>query len=173
MVTEQVTSMCRVIVSAAVLCFAAGACFADEEPQGDNRILLGGGNPLLSQGAEAIRFGEYDEGIRLTRLGLERAGTTEQQRAAGLSNLCAAHAAKREPDAAIEYCNQSLSLNPRNWRAYSNRSFAYWLKGMYSEATFDLDTAAALAPDAKQVKQIRGMLNEATLAPRVITEDHQ
>lgn len=169
--------MDRLIVSTAVLaaaCFAAGACFAqDEDPQADNRIVLGEGNPLLLAGAQALRFGEYDEGIRLTRLGLERAGTTDHDRAAGLSNLCAAHAAKHEPDTAIEYCNQSLALNAHNWHAYSNRSFAYWLKGMYSEATFDLDTAAALAPNARQVKQIRGLINEATLTPRVTTEDHQ
>jgi hypothetical protein len=44
---------------------------------------------------------------------------------------------------------------------------------MYSEATFDLDAAAAINPDARQVEQLRGMINERGLRPRVIMEDHQ
>lgn len=166
--------MGRAIATGITLCLVAGLCSAQsDEKTPDNRTVLSSGNSLLSAGAEAIRFGEYDEGIRLTRLGMERPGTTQQDRAAALSNLCAAHAAKGEPDAAIDYCDQSLSLDAHNWHAYSNRSYAYWLKGMYAQATFDLDTAAALAPNAKQVKQIRGMINEASLQPRIIVEDHQ
>jgi hypothetical protein len=36
-----------------------------------------------------------------------------------------------------------------------------------------LDSAAALNPNAKQVIQLRGMINEVGLRPRVIVEDHQ
>lgn len=139
----------------------------------DNRMVFGPGSSLLSAGAEAIRYGRYDEGIRLTLMGLERPGNTDQNRAAALSNICAAHAAKNEPDQAIEYCTQSLELNENNWHAFSNRSYAYWLKDMYAEADADLKAATALNPDARQVMQIRGMLNEAGLRPRVIMEDHQ
>ena len=67
----------------------------------------------------------------------------------------------------------SLALIGGNWRAYSNRSYAYFLKGMYSEATFDLDSAAAINPRARQVQQLREMINEVSLRPRVIMEDHQ
>ena len=73
-----------------------------EDAPADNRTVIGGGNPLLAAGADAIRAGQYDEGIRLTNLGLERRETTESDRAAALSNLCAAYAAKRLPDRAIE-----------------------------------------------------------------------
>lgn len=144
-----------------------------ENRQPDNRTVLGGGNELLSAGAEAIRYGRYDDGIRLTLMGLERPGNSDHIRAAALSNLCAAHAGKNEPDQAISYCGESIDINERNWRAWSNRSYAYWLKGMYQEAAADLDTATAMNPDARQVAQIRGMLNEAGLRPNVIMEDHQ
>ena len=90
-----------------------------------------------------------------------------------MSNLCAAYAAKRMPDRAIELCTESLAVSAQNWRAFSNRSYAYWLKGMYAEATVDLDAAAAISPNAKQVQQIRAMINEAGLKPRVILEEHQ
>jgi tetratricopeptide (TPR) repeat protein len=139
----------------------------------DNRIVFGGGNELLSAGAQAMRIGRYDDGIMLTQMGLERRGLSDALRSAGLSNLCAAYAAKKEPDRAIEICGQSLEINDQNWRAWSNRSYAYWLKGMYSEAEVDLEAATAINPDARQIFQIRGMLNEAGLQPRVITEDHQ
>ena len=44
------------------------------------------------------------------------------------------YVAKNEPDKAIPYCTESLSLNDGNWRVYSNRSQAYFIKGMYIEA---------------------------------------
>ena len=141
--------------------------------QADNRSIIGGGNEFLSAGSFAIRVGQYDEGIRLTHLGLTRYQPNTSDRTAALSNLCAAHAAKGEPDIAIPFCEESLSMSSRNWRAYCNRAYAYFLKGMLSEATFDLDSAAALNPNAEQVIQLRGMINEVGLRPRVIVEDHQ
>lgn len=139
----------------------------------DNRIVLGVGNELLSQGAAAIRAGLYERGIELTEQGLERGGNSGQDRSAALSNLCGAYAAKGDPDSAIEHCSKSLTFNSSNWRAYSNRAYAYWLKGMYPEARFDIDAAAAISPRASQVEIIRGMINEASLQPRVVTEEHQ
>lgn len=161
--------MGRMFISSLALVIVAGAGWA----QSDNRSVLGQSNELLSAGAIAIRAGRYDDGIRLTMLGLDREPATPFERAAALANLCAAHAAKGEPDVAIEFCDQSISINARNWRAYSNRSYAYFLKGLYSEAALDIDAAAAIAPQARQVQQIRGMINERSLLPRVRMEDHQ
>ena len=141
--------------------------------QADNRSIIGSGNEFLSAGAFSIRMGQYDEGIRLTRLGLTRYQPSPADRAAAESNLCAAFAARGEPEVAIGHCTESLRLEGRNWRAYSNRSYAYFLLGQLSEATFDLDSAAALNPNARQVVQLRGMINERGLRPRVIMEDHQ
>ena len=138
----------------------------------DNRSILGSGNEYLSAGAYALLSGRYEEGIRLTELGLERYSPRLEDRATALSNLCAAHAALNKPDVAIQYCSESLALNSHNWRAFNNRSYAYTLKNMYSEAMFDIDAAAALNPNARQVVRIKGMINERTLQPRIIIEDH-
>ena len=142
--------------------------------QADNRTIIGSGNEFLSAGAFSIRMGQYDEGIRLTQLGLTRYQPSPADRAAAESNLCAAYAARGEPDS----CHRALygvrlRLEGRNWRAYSNRSYAYYLLGLLSEATFDLDSAASINPNARQVLQLRGMINERGLIPRVIVEDHQ
>ena len=139
----------------------------------DNRTIIGAGNEFLSAGSFAIRMGQYDEGIRLTHLGLTRYQPSRADRASALSNLCAAHAAKGEPDIAIPLCDESIEITERNWRAFSNRSYAFFLKGMLTEATESLTLAADINPSAKQVVQIRGMINEVGLRPRVIMEDHQ
>lgn len=165
--------MGRALAVGIAICLMAGLSHAQtgESPPG-SRTVFGDGNSLLAAGANAILFGKYDEGIRLTRLGLRKSGTPPLERAAALSNLCAALAAKRQPDQAIQYCNKALTLDSRNWRAYSNRSYAYWLKGMYSQAVFDVDAAAALAPNAAPVRKIREMINESRLKPHVVVEEH-
>lgn len=168
--------MGRAVISGIALCLAAEFALAQPgvgpENTSDNRLVFSNGNSLLASGADAIRFGSYREGIRLTKLGLER-NAQPYEKAAGHSNLCAAYAALQEPDVAIQHCDTSLEIDSSNWRAYSNRAYAYWLKGMYVEARFDIDAAAALSPRARQIPQIRGMINEATLQPRVLMEDHQ
>jgi len=142
------------------------------QEQADNRTVIGAANEYLSAGAEAIRAKQYDDGIRLTLIGLERP-TSSHDRAAALSNLCAAHAAKNQPDPAIGYCTDSLAINDQNWRAYSNRAYAYYLKRMFDEADTDLDVALAINPSARQMPQIRGMMNERRLRGRVTMEEHQ
>jgi tetratricopeptide (TPR) repeat protein len=164
-----------------IIAFAAGLaampCMAQRPPeltqeQPDSRTVLGRVNEYLSAGAEMIRAGQYDDGIRLTAMGLERPAS-QQDKAAGLSNLCAAHAAKGEPDPAIAYCTESIELSPYGWRAYSNRAYAYLLKGRLAEASADLEVAAERNPDARQIGQIRGMINERSLRPSVTVEEHQ
>jgi tetratricopeptide (TPR) repeat protein len=137
----------------------------------DTRTLVGVENEYLAAGAEALLAKKYDEGIRLTTLGLERP-TSPHDRANALSNLCAAYAAKREPAIAIDYCTQSLEIESENWRAYSNRAYAYYLSRKFDDADNDLDRALALNPSARQMPQIRGMLNERRLRGRVTIEEH-
>jgi tetratricopeptide (TPR) repeat protein len=165
--------MARGLISGFATCLVASVCSAQQANQpADSRTVLGGVNEYLIAGAEAIRSGQYDDGIRLTALGLKTA-TKMTDRAAALSNLCAAHAAKKEVDAAIAYCTESIAINENNWRAYSNRSYAYYLKGMDAEAHADLETAASISPNARQIETIRGMINERNLRPSVIMEDHR
>jgi tetratricopeptide (TPR) repeat protein len=165
--------MARTSWSGFAMAVMAGACWAQADQQTpDSRTVLGGGNEYLSAGADAIRAGHYEDGIRLTALGLERS-PGPGDRAAALSNLCAAHAAKGEPERAIGFCTESIALNENNWRAYSNRAYAYLLKGMIKEASSDLAVAAEISPNARQVLQLRGMINERSLQPSVTVEEHQ
>ena len=171
--------MARIVLWGIASCLALGPALAQRssyseltQEQADSRTVLGVGNEYLAAGAEALRAKQYDEGIRLTKLGLERP-TSPRDRAAALSNLCAAHAAKNEADTAIGYCSESLVINDANWRAYSNRAYAYYLKRMFDEADADLDVALSINPSAKQMPQIRGMMNERRLRGRVTMEEHQ
>jgi tetratricopeptide (TPR) repeat protein len=170
--------MARILVcgfaSCLTLTVALGQPGAPEftQEQADSRTVLGVANEYLAAGAEAIRSGQYDDGIRLTKLGLDRPASP-RDRAAALSNLCAAHAAKNEPDTAIGYCTESLVINDANWRAYSNRAYAYYLKRQFDRADADLDIALSINPNAKQMPQIRGMMNERRLRGRVTMEEHQ
>jgi tetratricopeptide (TPR) repeat protein len=170
--------MVRIIVCGAASCLMLGPALGQRsdipeltQAQPDSRTVIGVANEYLAAGAEAIRIKEYDEGIRLTKLGLERPASP-RDRSAALSNLCAAHAAKNEPDLAIGYCTDSLGINDANWRAYSNRAYAYYLKRMFDQADADLDVALSINPNAKQMPQIRGMMNERRLRGRVTTEEH-
>jgi tetratricopeptide (TPR) repeat protein len=157
---------------ALLLCSAQTASLADpRDPEATNTLVLGA-NEYLTAGADAIRAGQYDDGIRYTLLGLERRVNGQRNRAAGLANLCAAYVAKSEPGKALPYCNDSLSLDASNWRAYSNRSQAYLIMGRYADAERDNDAAAALNPTAAHVRMIRELLNERLLQPRVIMEEH-
>jgi tetratricopeptide (TPR) repeat protein len=170
--------MVRILICGIASCLLLGPALGQRpgvpeltQNQPDSRTVIGVANEYLAAGAEAIRVKQYDEGIRLTKLGLDRPASP-RDRSAALSNLCAAHAAKNEPDLAIGYCTESLGINDANWRAYSNRAYAYYLKRMFDEADSDLDVALSINPSAKQMPQIRGMMNERRLRGRVTTEDH-
>lgn len=159
-------------IAGAALALLSAAALGDPEPGPPHGVVIGA-SPYLSAGADAIRAGDFDEGIRLTTLGLERQARTIRDRAAGFANLCAAHVAKKEPDKAIPHCDTSIELYDGNWRAYSNRSHAYLLKGMLAEAARDNDAAAALRPNAEHVEMIRAMLNERNLRPRITMREHR
>ena len=161
-----------------VSCLAVGVALGQRgrevkltQKKAETRSLYGVENEYLAAGAEALLAKQYDDGIRLTILGLERP-TRPRDRADALSNLCAAYAAKREPAIAIDYCNQSLEIESENWHAYSNRAYAYYLSLKFKEADDDLDRALALNPSARQLPQIRGMLNERRLRGRITIEEH-
>jgi tetratricopeptide (TPR) repeat protein len=167
--------MARNLIYALALCIVAvpTAAFGQGRALGppESRATLAR-NEFLYAGSQALVAQQYEEGIRLTKIGLELA-TAPRDRASALSNLCAGHAAMNEPDVAIDYCTESLAINDDNWRAYSNRAYAYYLKRRFDEADRDLDRALLINPDARQMPEIRGMMNERRLRGRVTIEEHQ
>jgi tetratricopeptide (TPR) repeat protein len=166
------TLLCALALCAVVPTAAGQARAGAPHERAESRTLVGVRNEFLYAGSQALVAKQYDEGIRLTKLGLELA-TVPRDRASALSNLCAGYAAKNEPDVAIDYCTESLAINDGNWRAYSNRAYAYYLKRNFDEADRDLDRALLINPDARQMPEIRGMMNERRLRGRVTIEEHQ
>lgn len=158
------------LIGVSTSAFAQGRA-VDPLERPESRVAVGVRNEFLYAGSQALVAKQYDEGIRLTKRGLELA-TLPRDRASALANLCAGYAAKNEPDVAIGYCTESLAINDRNWRAYSNRAYAYYLKRSFDEADQDLDRALLLNPQARQMPEIRGMMNERRLRGRVTIEEH-
>jgi tetratricopeptide (TPR) repeat protein len=138
-----------------------------------SRNVFGISNELLTVGAEAMMAGRWQDGVRLTLKGLDEGRVSDDLRVSALSNLCGAYAVLNQPDLAIDYCTQSLEIDDANWHAWSNRSYAYWLQRQYDRAGDDLQRAMDLNDNARELAQIRGMLNEVALQPRIQMEDRQ
>jgi tetratricopeptide (TPR) repeat protein len=122
-----------------------------------------GVNPDLSAGAQALQFGDYEEGIRLTQLGL-KATIRPNDRIGALSNLCAGYVGNREYEEALRYCNRALRLDDRNWHAYNNRSLAYLGLDQVDKARSDLERGLELNPQSSSLKIIQRMVERAEKA---------
>ncbi len=125
---------------------------------GDTTLL--GPNPDLVAGAEALQRGRFAEGIARTRAGLD-AFVSADERASGLSNLCAGYIALRQYDVAIVHCSEALALNRGSWQAYNNRALAYLGKGMVRLARRDVRRGLALNPQAQRLLQVAALVEEA------------
>ena len=55
-----------------------------------NKTVIGSSNPPLKNGADALRAGDAEEGIRLTLIGL-RQSISSRERQTAKSNLCAGY----------------------------------------------------------------------------------
>ncbi len=142
-------------LAACVLAVAASGATATE-----SKTVIGPSNLALADGAAALMAGDAEEGIRLTLLGLTSA-TSGRDRVAGWSNLCAGYASLRQLNAALRYCDEAVGADPQNWRALSNRALVYVLGGKYERAAADISRAEAIAPEARTVRQVRAMLQDA------------
>jgi len=165
--TTTTRRLWRTVVACA--CLAFSVTWSQE-----SKTVLGPTNADLHAGAEALMSGDAEEGVQKTLRGLDYA-TSNRERVAGLSNLCAGYIMLGEPENGLPYCNQALELNDRNWRALSNRALAYVKLGRFEEAEPDLQKAEEIAPKAKTVKVVRSMLLDATnpVAPLVIIDDRR
>ena len=103
--------LARLLSSALVIAMAATPASADPENAGPAAVVVLGADEYLAAGADAIRAQQYDDGIRFTLIGLERGAEPAQPRRRARERLFAAYVAKSEPDQAIPYCNESLTLN--------------------------------------------------------------
>lgn len=151
---------------------AAGAGEATGEAQA--HTVIGPRNPALAAGADALLAGNPEDGIRLTKLGLE-AAQGRREHAAALANLCAGHLMLAKYEQALEYCDRALAVNERHWRALCNRALVHLRLGRFEEAKADLDLGQSIAPNAAALKEARGLLLDATepVAPNVTIDDRR
>lgn len=148
----------NIFLSVALLVQPALAASSDDTQV---KTVIGPRNPNLVDGANELLAGNAEEGIRLTRLGLDVA-VGQRERQAGLGNICAGYVMLKRYDDALEYCNQALDEYDRNWRALCNRALIYIKKGRFDEAARDLERGEEIAPNARALKEVRGMYRDAT-----------
>jgi tetratricopeptide (TPR) repeat protein len=147
---------------------------APAEPVPDSRTVIGERNPDLADGARRLLAGDTEEGIRLTRLGLD-AALSDREREAGLSNLCAGYLRLGQDETALAYCDRALGLNPRHWRALCNRAVVFIRLGDPAAADVDLSLAESIAPKSRSVQMARRLWRDTTdpVAPRIVIDDRR
>lgn len=130
------------------------ACISSLVHASDMDSVVLGVSPQLADGATALTIGNYDEGIRLTKLGL-KSPRMPSQRSAALSNLCAGFDGNEQFAQAITHCTAALEINERNWQAYNNRAVAHLGLGQLEAADADITRAVALNPRSKKLRRIQ------------------
>ena len=128
------------------------ACISSLVHASDLERTIFGVNSHLADGATALTIGNYDEGIRLTKLGLN-GPPKPSQRSAALSNLCAGFDGTAQYERALVHCTAALKLDNRNWQAYSNRAVAHLGMGQLEAAEADITRAVALNPRSKKLRR--------------------
>lgn len=121
--------------------------------------VLGGPNPQLAAGAEALRQGRYREGIELTLAGLQYPNPSRDV-AVAHANLCAGYAGIREFAQALHHCNESIALNQGNWRTWNNRAAAHVGLGLPDAALADVETGLVLAPRSGTLLKTLRVVND-------------
>ncbi len=151
------------------LCLLAASGLAQS-----NKTVIGPSNLNLHDGANALKAGDVEEGIRLTIVGLQQARNARERQAAK-SNLCAGYVMLDQLDTALAYCNEVLVENDGHWRAYSNRALIYVKLGRLEDAERDLEKGEAISPSSRTLKAVRRMLLDATnpVSPTIIIDDRR
>ncbi len=128
------------------------ACISSLVHASDSDRTVLGVSSDLADGATALTIGNYDEGIRLTRLGLN-SPPDPGQRSAALSNLCAGFDGTAEFERALVQCTAALEIDASNWQAYNNRAIAYLGLGDLESAQADIIEAVALNPRSRMLQR--------------------
>ena len=143
-----------------------------ERMETGTKTVIGVRNMPLKSGAEALLAGDYEEGVRLTHLGLTRAFGVREEEAA-LSNLCAGYLQLKKYDTALQYCEMLLARNDKHWRAYNNRALIYMKTEQWDKAEADLIKGEELNAGAHTMKLARAMYMDAVhpVAPEIEIDD--
>jgi tetratricopeptide (TPR) repeat protein len=153
----------------AILCLGilCGPAQAAGAPKAAGVTMLGV-DPSLAAGADALRLRQFDEGIRLTLLGLSSV-PSGRNRARGLNNLCAGYVGARQYQKAVEACDSALALNKHNWRIYNNRALAMLGLGRVDQARRNHADGLALKPDSRKLAATQARIE--TSAQKAVIAD--
>ncbi len=122
--------------------------------------VIGPRNIPLYDGAQALKSGDSEKGVRLTHIGLEVAMGRREEEAA-LSNLCAGYIKLRNYAEALKYCDRLLLQNDKSWRGYNNRAVVYIQTKQWEKAEQDLIKGEELNSGARTMKIARSMYMDA------------
>jgi tetratricopeptide (TPR) repeat protein len=128
-----------------------------EPPPGSHTVL--GPNALLADGSLALLNGQWEKGIDLTVMGLKKT-VSNDDRAAGYANLCAAYIALKQYERALENCDRSLAITDTNWRAWQNRAAANLQLGRIDDSMRDLERGLAINPNAAALQETLAIARE-------------
>ncbi len=115
-------------------------------------------DPALTAGADALRVGDYEEGVNLILEGLNST-VSRRNKVRALSNLCAGYVGIKQFTKALESCDQALELDARNWHVYNNRALALLGVGLVVAARNDLEKGMALNPYAATLEQVARLID--------------
>ncbi len=143
-----------------------------ERMETGTKTVIGVRNMPLKSGAEALLAGDYEEGVRLTHIGLTQAFGVREEEAA-LSNLCAGYLQLGKYDTALQYCEILLARNSEHWRAYNNRALIYMKTEQWDKAEADLIKGEELNAGAYTMKLARAMYMDAVhpVTPEIEIDD--
>jgi len=164
----------RHFVALLVLLGIVVAAPATGQEDGQPRTVIGPSNIDLADGATALRMGNAEDGVRLTQSGL-RSATSDRERVAGYSNLCAGLVMLDRLDEALDACNQALNIDEQHWRTHSNRALVYVKQKRYADAERDIAAGEAINPNSRTLKIVKSMLLDATdpVAPTITIDDRR
>lgn len=162
------------LVALLALCVAAESGGNAADDGADNKTVLGPRNAPLAEGAKALLNHNAKKGVELTLRGLAIAqGRRERQ--AALSNLCAGYLMLDDMQEALKYCDLAIAESERNWRAYNNRALVHLRLGQHEEAAADVASGQALSPQARNLKEVKGLLLDETepVVPTITVDDRR
>ena len=158
----RTVNACVTFLLGAILCAAQPALAQNSRSQS-----VFGADPNLSDGALALRLGDFEEGIRLTLAGLRSpAGKAHsaRTRSSAHNNLCAGYVLAGRFQDALENCDEAIRLKKNNWQAYSNRAVLHALTGRLKRAAEDIGQAKRINPDARRLIEAEQFLQERAAA---------
>jgi tetratricopeptide (TPR) repeat protein len=153
----------------AILSLAWAVVSANEEA--NSKTVLGPSNIFLYDGANALKAGDAEEGVRLTLQGLKTA-TNRREEKIGHANLCAGFLLVSQYETALEHCNWVIERDPNHWRTYNNRAIVYLRMERFEESEADIRKGQELNPKSENLKEVKGMyLDEVEPVQEHITID--